>query len=222
MANTATSEASPSFLERLFFAWAYFFRLLADPRLCARTKQLADGREPTPEAPAAEKALPAKIEPPATPAEVAKAEAKIEAAPAIIAPAIIAPAIIAPPSNDPALALLGVLQKEGRLVDFLEQDIATFSDSDVGAAARVVHEGCRKAIKGILKFEVVRSEEEGARISVAEGDLKSNVKVTGQVSGSPPFAGALRHRGWRVTDLKLPTFTAGMDAYVIAPAEVEL
>lgn len=212
MAHTATSEVSSSFFERLFFAWAYFFRLLADPRLFSQTKRLANGDLPE------LAALPVKVEAP----EVAKAEvARAEVARAEVAK-VEAPAVEAPLSMDPALALLGVLQKEGRLVDFLEQDIATFSDSDVGAAARVVHEGCRKAIKGIVKFEVVRNEEEGERISVAEADLKSNVKITGQVSGSPPFAGALRHKGWRVTDIKLPTFTAGMDAYVIAPAEVEL
>ncbi len=207
-AQTAPADVMPSFFERLFFAWAYFFRLLADPRLAFRTKLLADhGSMPQLEATgdkAAEKVVEKIASVPVEKVVEKIVEVRGEA------------------TIDAALALLGVLQKEGRLVDFLEQDITAFSDADVGAAARVVHEGCRKAMKGVVAFEPVHASEEGAAVTVEEAELKSKVKVIGQVSGSPPFSGALRHRGWRVTNIKLPTFTAGMDAHVIAPAEVEL
>src|SRR5689334_21310438 len=39
------------------------------------------------------------------------------------------------------LFLLSMLQREGRLIDFLQEDVASHPDADVGAAARVVHGG---------------------------------------------------------------------------------
>ena len=133
-----------------------------------------------------------------------------------------APEKAEPPPVDAALQLLALFQREGRFVDFLEEDVTTFSDGDVGAAARVVHDGCRKALRAHATLKSVRGEEEGAKISVAEGTPPSEVKLTGNVVGKAPFSGTLRHKGWRVEDLRLPTSVAGHDARVIAPAEVEL
>jgi hypothetical protein len=127
-----------------------------------------------------------------------------------------------PPPVDAALQLLALLQREGRFVDFLEEDVTTFSDADVGAAARVVHDGCRKAMRAHATFASVRGEDEGAKITVAEGTSPSEVKLVGNVVGKAPFTGTLRHKGWRVDDLRLPTSVAGHDARVVAPAEVEL
>ena len=121
-----------------------------------------------------------------------------------------------------ALQLLVLLQQEGRFVDFLEEDVAGYSDSEVGAAARVVHEGCRKTLKEHLVIEPVRSELEGTRITLAEGFDSSAVRLTGNVVGQAPFTGNLTHRGWRVTEVKLPKIAAGHDLSVLAPAEVEL
>ena len=126
-------------------------------------------------------------------------------------------------ATEGALQLLALLQREGRLVDFLEEDITTFADADVGAAARVVHEGCRKALRAHGKLAPIRAEDEGARVTVTEGETQSGaVKLTGNVAGKPPFTGALRHRGIRATDLRVPSVSSGHDAQVIAPAEVEL
>ena len=122
----------------------------------------------------------------------------------------------------PALQLLAALQREGRLVDFLEQDVATFSDADVGAAARVVHEGCRKALRQHAKIEAVRGEEEGSSVTIPEGYDAKALKLIGDVRGAPPYKGKLQHRGWRVIDLRVPEPTKDHDATVIAPAEVEL
>jgi hypothetical protein len=126
------------------------------------------------------------------------------------------------PSPTPALQLLAALQREGRLVDFLEQDIATFSDGDVGAVARVVHEGCRRALRQNMTLVAVRAEDEDAQVEIAAGFNPSEIKLTGNVKGAAPYRGVLRHCGWRVTEVTLPTPLKGYDAEVIAPAEIEL
>lgn len=121
-----------------------------------------------------------------------------------------------------ALQLLGLLQQDGRFIDFLEDDVAAYSDSEVGAAARVVHEGCRKAIRQHFTIESVRSEPEGAPVTLAEGFDASAVRLTGNVVGVPPFRGRLAHKGWRVTAVTLPKVAAGHDLTILARAEVEL
>jgi hypothetical protein len=127
-------------------------------------------------------------------------------------------------SNEAAavMQILAIFQREGRLVDFLEQDVAGFQDAEVGAAARVVHAGCRRALRSHIGLQVVREEEEGARIVVPVGFLPAEYKLTGNVQGSGPYRGTLAHRGWKATMVFLPTTMAGHDPRVIAPAEIEL
>jgi len=120
------------------------------------------------------------------------------------------------------LQLLGLLQKEGRFIDFLEEDVGTYSDAEVGAAARVVHEGCKKTLKQHFVIKAVRTEAEGARVTLAEGFDASAVRLTGNVVGQAPFTGDLVHRGWQVTETRLPQVAAGHDLTILAPAEVEL
>jgi hypothetical protein len=146
-----------------------------------------------------------------------------EAAPSL--PARAEAPSLRPPANAgdrSALQLLSLLQREGRLVDFLQQDIATFPDADVGAAARVVHEGCRRALKSHAEITPVRSEDEGARVQLPAGFDADAVKLVGEVRGEPPYAGVLRHRGWRAVKLQLPSVVGDFDARILAPAEVEL
>jgi Domain of unknown function (DUF2760) len=138
-----------------------------------------------------------------------------------------AAAATAPPAfrqtlPDAALQLLGLLQQEGRLIDFLEEDVTGFSDAEVGAAARVVHEGCRMALRNHFTIVPVREEHEGARVTLKEGFDASSVRLTGNVVGKPPFTGNLVHRGWRATQVKLPSVAEGHDTRVLAAAEVEL
>lgn len=121
-----------------------------------------------------------------------------------------------------ALQLLGLLQQEGRFVDFLEEDVAAYSDAEIGAAARVVHQGCRKALRQHFTLEPVRSEGEGSRVTLGDGFDASAVRLTGRVVGHPPFTGSLIHKGWRVTAVSLPRIATGHDLSVVAPAEVEL
>ncbi|MFN2546972.1 MAG: DUF2760 domain-containing protein [Myxococcales bacterium] len=108
------------------------------------------------------------------------------------------------------LQALAALQREGRLIDFCEEDLAGFSDAQIGAAARTVHDGCRKALRSLVTLTPVRSESEGASIEVPTGFDPRAVRLTGNVVGNPPFKGVLRHHGWRAGEA------------VIAPAEVEL
>ncbi len=121
-----------------------------------------------------------------------------------------------------ALQLLGLLQQEGRFVDFLQEDVGAYSDAEIGAAARLVHEGCRKTLTEHLEIEPIRSEPEGTRVTLEEGFDSSSVRLTGKVLGQAPFTGSLTHRGWRITEVKLPKVATGHDLAIVAPAEVEL
>ncbi len=124
--------------------------------------------------------------------------------------------------RDGALALLALLQREGRLVDFLREPLDGFSDADIGAAARDVHRGCKKVLEQHLTMEAVMPGEEEAKVSVPKGFDPAEIRLIGEAKGEPPFKGTLRHHGWRVTETKLPALTEGVDRAVIAPAEVEL
>jgi hypothetical protein len=132
------------------------------------------------------------------------------------------PSALRETSTDSALQLLRLLQQEGRLVDFLQEDVSAYSDADIGGAARVVHEGCRKTLLEHLSIEPVRQEDEGVKITLPEGFDASEVRLTGNVVGEPPFSGTLMHRGWRVSGIKLPKLAQGHGVKVLAPAEVEL
>lgn len=127
-----------------------------------------------------------------------------------------------PARDTTALVMLALFQREGRLIDFLEQDITSFDDAEVGAAARVVHEGCGKALHGAAKVEPLRDEEEDAKVVIERGYDAAAVKLTGNVSGKPPYRGTVRHRGWRVHKLELPRAVAGHDVTIVAPAEIEV
>jgi hypothetical protein len=118
--------------------------------------------------------------------------------------------------------LLGLLQREGRLVDFLHENIQSYSDQEVGAAARVVHHGCQRVLNEYLTITPVRDEPEGSRITLQRGFDASAIRPTGQVVGEPPFTGTLLHRGWRVTETRLPQLTSTHDLRILAAAEVEL
>lgn len=120
------------------------------------------------------------------------------------------------------LFVLSLLQREGRLIDFLQEDVAAFSDADIGAAARVVHGGCRKALTQCFTLEPVLKDAEGATVTVSAGFDAQRIRLTGHVAGQPPFRGALKHHGWVATALRLPALSESLDPRVLAPAEVEL
>lgn len=120
------------------------------------------------------------------------------------------------------LVLLSALQREGRLLDFAQQDVAGFSDEEVGAAARVVHSGCRKVLEQYFEFEPAAKEAEGATLTVPQGFDAQRLRLTGNVAGQPPFRGTLKHHGWVAKAIRMPALSEAMDPRVVAPAEVEL
>jgi len=123
---------------------------------------------------------------------------------------------------DSALQLLALLQQEGRFIDFLREDVSTYSDQDIGAAARLVHQGCGRSLEGLMQIGPVNEEAEGSRVTVETGFDPSSIRLTGNVVGDPPFTGTLIHRGWRATDIRLPEIPPGRDLSIISAAEVEL
>jgi hypothetical protein len=120
------------------------------------------------------------------------------------------------------LAVLALLQREGRLIDFLQEDVGAFSDAEIGAAARVVHAGSRKVLAQYITLEPVLRDAEGASVNVPAGFDAGRIRLTGNVAGQPPFRGALKHHGWVATSVRLPAVSGSIDPKVIAPAEVEL
>ena len=120
------------------------------------------------------------------------------------------------------LAVLALLQREGRLIDFLQEDVASYSDADIGAAARVVHAGSRKVLQQYLTLEPAMPDAEGDSVSVPAGFNAERIRLTGNVAGQPPYRGALKHHGWVATQINLPTTSAALDPRILAPAEVEL
>jgi hypothetical protein len=128
---------------------------------------------------------------------------------------------VKPDSADRAVQLLAILQRDGRLVDFLMEDLTGYQDAQVGAAVRDVHAGCRAALARYATLAPVIDDEEGQTVTVERGTDPAAVKVTGNVTGEPPYRGVLRHRGWQATRVELPPLPAS-GRTIIAPAEVEV
>ncbi len=126
------------------------------------------------------------------------------------------------PTTDAAVQLLGLLQREGRLVDFLREDIQPYEDEQIGAAVRTIHESCRQVLSDHLTLEPVLSGNEGDEVTVPKDFDPSAIRLTGNVSGEPPFRGTLRHPGWQAKQVKLPAQPSGQDPKIVAPAEVEI
>ena len=159
------------------------------------------------------------------PAQSVQPPAVVAPAPAPVATRPVEPAkpiIVKEATPEAALQLLGLLQQEARFLDFVQENISGHGDADIGAAVRVVHEGCRKVLKQHLDLEPVRTEAENSRITLPKGFDAGAVRVSGNIVGEPPFTGTLIHRGWRASRIHLPRLAEGHDAGILAPAEVEL
>ena len=119
---------------------------------------------------------------------------------------------------------LSMLQEKGRLVDFLMDDINAYSDAQVGAAARVVHAGCKGVLQDHFSINPVRPEQEGSTVQVPAGYSADEYRLVGKIAGSAPFSGVLVHRGWKTDIVKLPQLlrVAADRLPAIAPAEVEV
>jgi hypothetical protein len=208
-----SSNTPPSFLSRIAIAIGSFFAILGNGRLAADVTRLRAGealaadvapREIRVEVPV-EKIVEVRVEVPVETIVEKTVELRVEV-----------------PTDTAALQLLGLLQREARFVDFIQEDVAPYTDAEIGAAARVVHAGCRKVLGEHFTIAPVRPEAEGARITLPGGFDAAAVRLTGHVVGQAPFTGTLGHRGWQVTQVQLPQLTDPQAAKVLAQAEVEL
>lgn len=120
------------------------------------------------------------------------------------------------------LRLLTLLQQSGRLLDFLKEDITTFSDAQVGAAVRKIHQDCGRSLEELVTIRPVLEENEGAKISVPVGYDASQIKIVGKVNSDPPFSGVIVHRGWKAHKRSLPKKVGEQMNEVLCPAEVEV
>jgi hypothetical protein len=115
-----------------------------------------------------------------------------------------------------------VFQREGRLIDFFSENLELYEDSQIGAAVRNIHENCKKTMSKYMTLQSVLEQNEGETVTVEPGFDPGSIKLTGNVSGEPPFTGILRHRGWRVSKLDLPKLSDTGRLQAISPAEVEI
>ena len=124
-------------------------------------------------------------------------------------------------TSDGALQILAILQRDSRLIDFLMEDVSGYSDDQVGAAVRELHDQCRDAVGRYVTLTPVIDGVEGTYAKAPAQDA-SLVKFVGNVPAKPPAGGTLRHKGWRATKVELPNLPAKQDATIIAPAEIEI
>jgi hypothetical protein len=124
--------------------------------------------------------------------------------------------------SDGALQILGLLQRDSRIIDFLMEDISAYSDDQVGAAVRNLHGQCRDSLNRYLRLAPVIDGVEGSFTKLETND-PATVKLLGNVpvSGKAP-GGILRHKGWRAEKIDLPPTPPAQSVTVIAPAEVEV
>jgi len=180
---------------RIFQAFAAFFQVLFNREFAARLRQLSDV-----------KALPA-------PAQAAAPKAK---------PAAAAPKPKPPARND-ALTLLATLQREARFVDIVMEPLEGYTDAQVGAATRDVLRDCGQTLERLFAIRPVIDAEEGAAHETPAAVDATRYRLTGNVSGEPPYRGQLVHHGWQATHCELPKWS-GKDeaAMIVAPIELEL
>lgn len=119
------------------------------------------------------------------------------------------------------LQLLALLQESSRLVDFLKEDISSFSDDQIGVIVRKIHADSAKSLEEIVTIRPIREESEGSLIQIERGYDPSLIKVIGKVTGEPPFSGVLIHKGWKAHKKSLPKKLIEQKE-VIYPAEVEV
>ena len=136
---------------------------------------------------------------------------------------------IAADDSDRAVQMLALLQREGRLVDFVLEDVAGYSDAQIGAAVRDIHAGCRRALDRYMTLQPVIAGREGDAVTVGQDQPfdPAAFHLVGNVTGQPPFRGTLLHAGWRVSQVQLPPLpqlspqgTSGRS--IVAPAQIEV
>jgi hypothetical protein len=184
------------FLERLAFAFRCFFSILFNGEIPSDIVQkLVKPASPVPKAPTITSPPFSRLKEPERPA----AE-----------------------TFDRAVQMLALLQRDGRLIDFLAENVSAYPDEQLGVAVRTIHETCRQALDQYVKLEPILNSEEDQPVTVPAGFDPAAIKLIGNVAGAPPVRGVLRHKGWRVKEVNLPPLSQAAGRMVVAPAEVEL
>ena len=120
------------------------------------------------------------------------------------------------------LHFFSMMQREGRLMDFLAEDLDQYEDTQIGSAVRAIHANCRQIVREYLDPRPIMAQAEGERVTVDADFDPGAIKLTGKVVGEPPFSGIIRHKGWQVGKVKVPKLSGRQNAEIIAPAEVEI
>lgn len=125
------------------------------------------------------------------------------------------------PARSDALTLLEILQREARLIDFLQEDLASYDDAQIGAAVRDVHRDSAKVLQRLFELKPVLEQEEGDSVPLA-GQSGGRIRQIGNVRESAT-QGTVVHAGWQATKSDLPKWTGSREVErIIAPAEVEV
>ena len=120
-----------------------------------------------------------------------------------------------------ALYNLVLLQREGRFVDFIKENIEPFEDAQIGAAVRQIHSGCKKVLEENFYIKPLFNKTEGEKILLDEEFDPTEIKMSGNVPDKAPYNGELRHKGWKSDKVKLPKRTGKINVNVVYPAEIE-
>jgi Domain of unknown function (DUF2760) len=120
------------------------------------------------------------------------------------------------------LRLLAIFQQSGRLIDFFKEDITNFSDAQVGAAVRKIHQDCNKVLEDAVTVRPIMEENEGDKVTILPGYDPAAIKVVGNIKGEPPFTGILTHKGWKAHKRSLPKKIGEQHSEVLCPAEIEV
>ncbi|MGJ8637855.1 MAG: DUF2760 domain-containing protein [Opitutaceae bacterium] len=163
------------------------------------------------------------------------ASCKLSCSPEVAPPAPEEPAAVEPPkmaeipkqSSEVQVAqLLGLLQEKGRFLDFVMDDVKNYSDAQIAAAARFVHQGCQDVMKRHFSLEPISEQPENQSITLDADYQRSAFRLTGKIEGSPPFSGVVKHKGWKTTSVTLPKVMGeraqSEGEHVLAAAEVEV
>ncbi|HBM15394.1 MAG TPA: DUF2760 domain-containing protein [Lentisphaeria bacterium] len=125
--------------------------------------------------------------------------------------------------DDGALYSLVLLQREGRFVDFIREDIKNYDDSQIGAAVRQIHAGCSKVLSENFNLKALYDKNnEGDTITLGENFNAEEVRLSGNVPSKGPYKGILRHKGWASASVSLPKKTIKTSSLVVCPAEIEI
>jgi hypothetical protein len=117
------------------------------------------------------------------------------------------------------ITLLALLQKESRLVDLILEDMESYSDEQIGGAARRVLRDARECLQTYVPIEPLVEGREGEMIRVPDTASPLRWRLLGDASAS---SGTLLHAGWVARKVQLPEWSGSQEnSMIISPAEVD-